>query len=542
MRASLLVFVCLTLSSFQARGHEAANQEHVLTTEGLMRGVVRIENAVADIFEPQKQESHGTGFVMAPGLIFTNRHVVESRPIEAQRLLLIFNVPNARPEAIPAKLVFVSYLHDFAVLSFNPKALKRAKVQPLRLPSPDSLFYDFTRNELQLVGRQVLAIGNPYDSSNIVSYGAITGKRVDPMTGPSIQTQTPINPGNSGGPLLSLETGEVIGINTSKIAGGDNVGFVTPIKPLLEEYELFRRQLAEKVSPNAAHPRTQPFTLASFDEDTLKLTGLYKKVAKVQPGYWNGNSSALMVTDVAPGCTLRPDDILLAVDGELIGGMPYNLARHLQRAGHVVKMTVLRGDQKVDVDVEIRGAGWAGHRTDLDFVMVSGMFFREMLASATTNIYPGVASRVYLNSVVDSAASSFIGEAYPPDGSVLHAVNFGGGDYVIRTLFDLKRAINANRGKAFMRMRVYQAFRVSANGEPISLSNPRSGLPLIDGSLSTFDVPLSEVLTPMQFSINKFRKRFSFSNAGVATWDWRKAIEPSRLPSRCAKQLRGKPR
>jgi serine protease Do len=53
-----------------------------------------------------------------------------------------------------------------------------------------------------------------------------------------IQIDAAINPGNSGGPLVNKE-GEVIGVNSFIIRGGDNLGFALPVIYLREALELY---------------------------------------------------------------------------------------------------------------------------------------------------------------------------------------------------------------------------------------------------------------------------------------------------------------
>jgi serine protease Do len=63
-----------------------------------------------------------------------------------------------------------------------------------------------------------------------------------------IQIDAAINPGNSGGPLVNKK-GEVIGINSFIIRGGDNLGFALPVSYLREALELYK--------PNRGEPSTR---------------------------------------------------------------------------------------------------------------------------------------------------------------------------------------------------------------------------------------------------------------------------------------------
>ena len=76
-----------------------------------------------------------------------------------------------------------------------------------------------------------MAIGSPFGLEQTVTAGIVSAKGRVIGSGPYddfIQTDASINPGNSGGPLLNMK-GEVIGINTMIIAGGQGIGFAIPI-------------------------------------------------------------------------------------------------------------------------------------------------------------------------------------------------------------------------------------------------------------------------------------------------------------------------
>jgi len=86
-----------------------------------------------------------------------------------------------------------------------------------------------------LVGQTVVAIGNPFGLQSTVTSGVVSavnrefraGSARTPANTPIrnvIQTDAAINPGNSGGPLLNLK-GEVVGINTAIITtSGSSAG------------------------------------------------------------------------------------------------------------------------------------------------------------------------------------------------------------------------------------------------------------------------------------------------------------------------------
>lgn len=164
----------------------------------------------------------GTGFVWSDkGYIVTNYHVVEG----AQQVSI--TLPDQT--SWPAQIVGLAPDKDLAVLKIDaPKSKLKA------LPVGDS-------SEL-VVGRKVLAIGNPFGLDATLTTGVISalGREIEAPNHRKIrnviQTDAAINPGNSGGPLLNSK-GELIGVNTmiySPSGASAGIGFAIPVNIVKE--------------------------------------------------------------------------------------------------------------------------------------------------------------------------------------------------------------------------------------------------------------------------------------------------------------------
>ncbi len=158
-----------------------------------------------------KQRSLGSGLIIdKEGHIITNNHVVE----KAQTIKVKLSDGKeyeaevvGRDPKTDLALIKISVKHDLPVVG--------------NLGDSDKL----------MVGDWVVAIGNPFGLETTVTAGIVSAKGRVIGAGPYddfIQTDASINPGNSGGPLYNLN-GEVVGINTAIISGGQGIGFAIPI-------------------------------------------------------------------------------------------------------------------------------------------------------------------------------------------------------------------------------------------------------------------------------------------------------------------------
>tara|TARA_B100000003_G_scaffold5811_1_gene5329 strand:+ start:1056 stop:2204 length:1149 start_codon:yes stop_codon:yes gene_type:complete len=168
---------------------------------------------------PTIEQSQGSGFIFADGLIITNAHVVNGSD------KVIVGLTNGKK--IQGKLIGQDFFTDLAVLKIEGKG-----------PWPKAKLGDSTKIK---VGDWAIAVGNPFGLENTVTLGIISNlKRNVSQLGiydkkfELIQTDAAINPGNSGGPLLN-SNGEVIGINTLIRSGpGAGLSFAIPINTAKE--------------------------------------------------------------------------------------------------------------------------------------------------------------------------------------------------------------------------------------------------------------------------------------------------------------------
>jgi len=187
--------------------------------------------------QQQESTSVGSGIIIGQTdselLILTNNHVVEGN----EKLTVSF-VDN---ESVEANVKGTDSTKDLAVVDVKDSTMDEIAVATMG---------DSSKLE---VGEQVIAIGNALGYGQSVTSGIVsaTERTLDGYEGGTlIQTDAAINPGNSGGALLN-SNGEVIGINTAKVATDsvEGMGYAIPISDASDTIQnLMNQETKTKVS------------------------------------------------------------------------------------------------------------------------------------------------------------------------------------------------------------------------------------------------------------------------------------------------------
>jgi Trypsin-like peptidase domain len=175
--------------------------------------------------------ARGTGFlVRSDGVIVTNYHVIANGNIAI--------VKFSDGTAFPVDGVMAAdKARDLAIIKIHGKNFRA-----LTLGNSDRV----------QIGEDVVAIGNPLGLELTVSNGILSGVRTDEKEGGKfLQITAPISHGSSGGPLFNM-FGEVVGINSMYLEGGENLNFAIPVN---DAKRMLSNQLSKPQSlPNEPEP------------------------------------------------------------------------------------------------------------------------------------------------------------------------------------------------------------------------------------------------------------------------------------------------
>lgn len=265
--------------------------------------------------------STGTGFLLREeGVIVTNYHVVQdNRDVVVEG--------TAMPRQL-AKVVFSDPRYDLAFIAAPALATNGVQVPVAVLGAARQV----------AIGDGVVAIGHPFGLKFSATQGIVSSVEHLQDGLPYIQHDAALNPGNSGGPLVN-SLGEVIGINTFIVNGGDSMGFSLPVRYLAESLELWRagggqvgtrcencgqavfeRTVEDGYCPNCgAHIQLpseaevyEPAGIARTIEEILVKCGHDTRLARRGPNVWElrNGSASINVSYYEPNGLIAGDAIL----------------------------------------------------------------------------------------------------------------------------------------------------------------------------------------------------------------------------------------
>ena len=331
---------------------------------------------------------YGSGVIIGGRRILTNAHVVESAVgIELKRA--------DGSERFAGKVIFISHDADLALVEVeDPRFFDDAPAVPI--------------GEMPKLQQDVAVYGFPIGGVTLsITSGIVSRVELDTYTQSgrkllSVQIDAAINEGNSGGPVVS--EGTVVGIAMQGMDDADNVGYMIP-SPVIQHF-------LEDVSDG----RYDGFPRLGIDVQDME-SDAQRRAARMAPSATGALISRVDYGGPSHG-TLRPRDVLLAIDGRRIandltvawpgvGRVDYELTCQSKQIGDTISVTILRDGRKLKKTIELTPHTplVPGRRTTdwPRYFQFAGLLFQplsEDLIDKPDAVYPDSLSYALVNNLV----------------------------------------------------------------------------------------------------------------------------------------------
>lgn len=272
--------------------------------------------------------------------LVTNNHVVK----DAEKLEIMM----ANGKKVVGKLVGSDTYSDLAVIKISSKYVTTVA--------------EFANSDKIKVGEPAIAIGSPLgsDYANSVTEGIVSSlsrtvtsqnENGETISTNAIQTDAAINPGNSGGALINIK-GQVIGINSSKIASSNNsnsgvavegMGFAIPSNDVVSIINQLEEN-GEVVRPALGISMANLSEASTSGRDTLKIP--------------SDVTSGIVVLSTQNGMPadgkLKKYDVITEIDGKKVASISdLQSILYKHKKGDKIKLTFYREKDKQTVEIQL---------------------------------------------------------------------------------------------------------------------------------------------------------------------------------------------
>jgi S1-C subfamily serine protease len=164
----------------------------------------------------ESKDGWGTGFVIRPGIVMTNNHVISGIPLDELKVSFV-SVDDTAPAPLKPTLLYCDPRRDLAIL----------RVETDRPP------LDMCPSGTELTGLEVAVVGNPRGDGGQAQVNKVTtGSLSSPVRRNAEWTYYELRAeaffGNSGGPVVDLKTGKLVGVMQSILGDGRNKSYCIP--------------------------------------------------------------------------------------------------------------------------------------------------------------------------------------------------------------------------------------------------------------------------------------------------------------------------